>query len=143
MYELRIKNRSKNDLCSCEATKAVTNKAHKTTSTGFEPRSFASHHIDFMEIMVQMQSKAFFATVYKLLCSCEDHFRLLFCIDINHITTIMSSVHCACTFRFWRKWTCPSRSDPQDQTTAPQQSTRCSLSSAGPMMLVIDQDLMP
>ena len=56
MYELRIKNRSKNDLCSCEATKAVTNKAHKTTSTGFEPRSFASHHIDFMEIMVQMQT---------------------------------------------------------------------------------------
>ena len=115
-------------------------------STGFEPRLSS---IDFVEVMGSIAVEAsdffwaFFATAYKLLYNCEDHFRLLFCIDINHITTIMSSVHCACTFRFWRKWTCPSRSDPQDQTTALQQSTRCSLSSAGPMMLVIDQDLMP
>ena len=40
MGEPRIENRSERDLCSCEVTKAVTNKAQKKNSeapTGFEP----------------------------------------------------------------------------------------------------------
>ena len=43
MSELRIENTSERDLCSCEVTRAVTNKAQKSSEapTGFEPMTSA------------------------------------------------------------------------------------------------------
>ena len=74
MTELWLKNRSERDLCSCEVTYAVTNKAQKK----FLILSISEIHVDTM-CMMEMTWKDFRCFI-RILCN---YFILYTCVKVN------------------------------------------------------------